>query len=93
MLVICFFLNLLPFSDFNQDCITINVQPQNYLTVDNDDIVLTIDATSSETLTYQWQLFDTDTSDWENAQNDLDYRGTNTNTLTITNVTSAINQS
>ena len=93
MLFICFFLNLLPFSVFSQNCIIINQQPEDHLTIDNDDFVLTIDATSPENLTFQWQLFNKDIGEWDDITDDFDYSGTNTDTLTITNVTSAINQS
>jgi len=85
-----FFLSL---SSFGQSCITINEQPQDQLTLDTDDIVLTVAAVSSEDLSYQWQLFDPDTNTWVNLINDIDYSGVNSNTLMITNVTQAINES
>ena len=80
-------------SIYSQNCITINLQPEReHLTLDNDDIVLTVDASSVENLTYQWQIFDITINDWANITDINDnYSGTNTNTLTITNVIQSIN--
>jgi len=82
---------ILPSTIHSQGCITINQHPQNYLTLDNDDIVLTIDATSTDNLTYQWQIFNTTTNLWEDITDSIDYSGTTTNILTITNVKPLIN--
>jgi len=81
---------VLPSAIYSQGCITINQHPQNHLTLDNDDIVLIVDATSTDNLTYQWQIFNTTTNLWEDITN-IDYSGTTTNTLTITNVKPLIN--
>lgn len=93
LFLIGLFFSLLPQSFLGQNCITINQQPEDYLTIDNDDIVLSVDAVSTETISYLWQLFDPDTNSWEDIADGLDYSGTTTNTLTITNVNSTINES
>ena len=88
------FLSLFPYSIYCQSCITINQQPEDQLTLDTDDIVLTVDAVSSENISYQWQLFDVDINDWitiDDSIDDFNYDGINTETLTISNVTSTIN--
>ncbi len=78
---------------YSQGCITINQHPQDYLTLDNDDIVLTVDAISNENLTYQWQFFNNTTNLWEDITDTIDYDGINSNTLTITNIRPSINNS
>ena len=76
---------------FSQNCISINQQPENQLTVENDDIILSVNATSSENLSYQWQVFDSDINDWVDLINNIDYNGSDTDRLTITNVLPTIN--
>ena len=84
---------LFSYSIFSQNCITINQHPQNQITVDNDDIILTVNATSVENLQYQWQRFNRATNTWDNILDGDDYSGTNTDTLTITNVKPSIDRS
>ena len=75
---------------FSQDCITINQHPQDQLTLDNDNLILSVDASSIENLTYQWQLFNRNTNSWEDIADGMDYNGTTTNTLTLINVKPSI---
>ncbi len=82
---------LFPSVIYSQGCITINQQPQDHLTLDNDDIILTVDAVSAEFLIYQWQIFNSTSNVWEDIIDGIDYSGTNSNTLTITNVKPIIN--
>jgi gliding motility-associated-like protein len=82
---------MLPSVIYSQGCITINQHPQNFITLDNDDIILTVDAISTENLTFQWQIFNTTTNLWEDITDIVNYDGINTNTLTITNVKPVIN--
>ncbi len=84
---------LFSYSLFGQDCITITQHPQDQITLDNDDIVLTTTATSVEILEYQWQRFNRTTNVWDDITDDANYRGTNTNRLTISHVTPSINRS
>jgi hypothetical protein len=83
---------LFSYSLFGQDCITINQHPQNQITLDNDNIVLTVTTTSVETLEYQWQRFNRATNVWDDITDDTDYNGTNTNRLTITHISPSINR-
>ena len=57
-LFIVLFLSLLSYSSYGQNCITIDQQPQDQLTLDSDDIVLTVAATSTENLLFQQRRFD-----------------------------------
>ena len=84
---------MLPNNLYPQSCITIDQQPGNILLVDNEDVVIAIDASSTEGLSYQWQIFNTATNLWEDIFDDFDYTGTNSSTLTITNITPSINGS
>ena len=77
---------------FSQNCITINQHPQDQLTLDNDNLILSVDATSTENLTYQWQIFNTITNLWEDITDGIDYVNTNTATLTLINVKPSINR-
>lgn len=92
----CLFLLCSLFSIFvnnAQSCIAITLQPQDQLVLDNDSIELSLNASSSETLSYQWQIFNPDTGFWEAIFDGLDYTGTTTQTLSLTNVTPRINGS
>lgn len=79
------------FFSYTQPCIDITTQPQNQLVLDNNDIQLNVEALSVENLSYQWQVFNSDINVWEDISDGVDYNGTNTNTLTITNVMPSIN--
>lgn len=92
--LIVFFVLLLPFFMYAQECITINKHPENQEVILNNNvvltknitIVLTTDATSSSALTFQWQIFNDSTNEWENINESTEFTGTTTNQLTVTNV-------
>lgn len=68
--------------------ITITAQPQNNTTCELQSVTFTV---SSNTVTaYQWQLSTDNGITWTPLTNNATYSGTNTDTLTVSNVTPAM---
>jgi hypothetical protein len=63
--------------------VVIVVAPEDATVNAGDDAVFSIAATGSGTISYQWQVFDTDLSTWVNLADDVNYNGTTTDELTV----------
>lgn len=94
------FILLITFFNINAQCITINNEPQDQIIVTHNDIILTnntslklsVDATSAETLSYQWEWFDSTNGNWEILVDNDEFLGTTSNTLTVNNINSINNE-
>lgn len=71
--------------------ITFTKQPSNSSACVNGTVTYRVTAIGATNLAYQWQVFNTTTSQFENVAANENYSGVNTATLVITNVTSSMN--
>jgi uncharacterized delta-60 repeat protein/gliding motility-associated-like protein len=63
--------------------LTLNTQPQNAEVCAGDDVSLTVSASGTSNVTYQWQMFNTVSSAYEDVTAGAGYTGTTSGTLSI----------
>ena len=71
--------------------ITASTNPDGVVTTEGSSETFTVSATAVSTVVYQWQRSINNGSSWTNLSNSGPYSGTNTKTLTINPVTTAMN--
>jgi Laminin B (Domain IV)/Ig-like domain CHU_C associated/FG-GAP-like repeat/IPT/TIG domain len=73
--------------------ISFTKQPSNAGACENGVATYTVIASGASNLTYQWQIFNTTTSLFENITANANYSGVTTSTLTVSAITAAMNGS
>ncbi len=85
--IISIFRNLMPLGP----SISFTQQPGSVTTCENATTTLSVIATGANNLGYQWQIFNTATSSFDNLTNNATYSGVSTSTLTISSITPTLN--
>lgn len=85
--IISIFKNLMPLGPI----ISFTTQPQDVTTCQNATATMSVTASGASNLGYQWQIFNTATSAFDNLSANANYSGVTTATLSLNDITAAMN--